>query len=1017
MDCHRRGLLQVFTGIEQGQGGKVLFFGLLAALIQGGLAVGITAADSLFLSAVGAKGLPFIYLAVPVLMTIYLPLYAWANRRMTAVALLRNAMLLNALGALLIFLLYTLSQLHLFPPASRVLAYSSKLYATFWFIAGYTIAWNFIDRYFDISEAKRLYPLFNAAMAFGTMTAGGLVTLAAGFMPVRALFLIWALGSVASLHFIRRIEGRWTMLEEEETVVQIGVRKLSNLARQVLGIMKSSGFTKFLIALFFVAAMATSLNEYLYMEIIQQGRSTQQLASVFGRLYFYVNLFNLCVNLLLFYWLARRVGVANLAMVQPIAFLFSFSLIFFHYGMAAGITAFFVNQGLLVSIDYNNQNLLFNALPREIKAEARAVIEGFCEPGATALAGLGLIVFGRWTGSEGLALAGLGLGLGCLAMAYGVRSYYGEAMARNLREAWTDPDQNQKSLLSRIAHSKANELEKQAQMGGTAKRIKAMEIMAIKDVRSCVVPLLSLIQQKRGEEQAKAGPLLHQLLNFSGPGPIAPLVSLWLESAPVLCQEICEVLASHGLLLPYLIEAMSHSAQERYRPALALSRLRSGTMKTSEFAKEMKSLLEQRETRSGALRVIGLSRQAELVPSIQWFQALDDETRIVYLDMLLEMAPLNINFDVSRLAKRLPTAPYKEARAILQVMCRYPGTQWLETVIDMAPELPEIKRNLVTHAITSKGIIVSPFLIALITRHQGPKRNFAISCLGKVAPIQLEALASQIVEEEARLAEEMAATAVPAISLSDRSLGKILTRWAWEATAAHLSTLFLTLGECGRLPEPDLVEEKLAFPLRKERANALEAIEEACGSKLFSRIYPLIHQTMINRSPWMGKQTPKEEAIKAHVIEAPRLAEAASRWLLSGGPGTLLTVELISSRPELTEDKMVRESLETILFRRGEPLWIKKAVLRLLRQRLQGKMRYTPVSGMARRLIELSSSDAWIDVPLASLMAVVTQKRDEAWQQDLSSATRGAASQDFPLLKAVLLKAGTSQVPVMDTGI
>src|SRR3546814_15119521 len=63
-----------------------------------------------------------------------------------------------------------------------------KLYLVMWYIALYTLFWNYTDAYFDIQDAKRLFPLFAAFCALGTATGAALVGLFAGAVPV-AFFL------------------------------------------------------------------------------------------------------------------------------------------------------------------------------------------------------------------------------------------------------------------------------------------------------------------------------------------------------------------------------------------------------------------------------------------------------------------------------------------------------------------------------------------------------------------------------------------------------------------------------------------------------------------------------------------------------------------------------------------------------------------------------------------------------------------------------------------------------------
>jgi hypothetical protein len=55
-------LLRRLLKVQKGEEAKVFLFVLLSALLQAGLAVGMSAADSLFLVRVGAGQLPYVFL-------------------------------------------------------------------------------------------------------------------------------------------------------------------------------------------------------------------------------------------------------------------------------------------------------------------------------------------------------------------------------------------------------------------------------------------------------------------------------------------------------------------------------------------------------------------------------------------------------------------------------------------------------------------------------------------------------------------------------------------------------------------------------------------------------------------------------------------------------------------------------------------------------------------------------------------------------------------------------------------
>lgn len=91
---------------------------------------------------------------------------------------------------------------------------------------------------------------------------------------------------------------------------------------------------------------------------------------------------------------------------------------------------------MLTSIEYNNQNLLFNATPSEVKRPLRTVVEGMAEPLASLLAGGFLLTMATQVDMRELSGIGVLLGAVLIAVALGLRHLYPQAMAANMRRGW-----------------------------------------------------------------------------------------------------------------------------------------------------------------------------------------------------------------------------------------------------------------------------------------------------------------------------------------------------------------------------------------------------------------------------------------------------------------------------------------------------------------------------------------------------------------------------------------------------
>ena len=168
------------------EGSNVLWFALLAGLLQAGVAIGMVAADSLFLAELGIEMLPLVFIFMPVVMAIYAPIYSVLISRLGTAALFRVTLALLVIGGLVIG--FGAEQ---FAHTTWFL-FAIRFYVGLWFIALYTLFWNFTDDYFNILDGKRLYGLIAAGSSAGAMLGGGLVTALSGLVPAAKLFLVWA---------------------------------------------------------------------------------------------------------------------------------------------------------------------------------------------------------------------------------------------------------------------------------------------------------------------------------------------------------------------------------------------------------------------------------------------------------------------------------------------------------------------------------------------------------------------------------------------------------------------------------------------------------------------------------------------------------------------------------------------------------------------------------------------------------------------------------------------------------
>ncbi|TVQ17499.1 MAG: MFS transporter, partial [Leptolyngbya sp. DLM2.Bin15] len=194
---------------------KVIRFTLLGAMLQAGLAIGISSADALFIVEVGSVNLPIVYLLLPIVMLVYTPIYSYLIGRYGIDRVFNLTLLALILGGSGFFLLLTLFSTSTGLNAPAWFFYVAKLYTWLWYIALYSLFWNFTDGYFDIQDGKRLFPIFSSGTALGTSIGGGIVTVFAQVIATRYLFLIWAAIALLTFPVLYNIKQNLHRLDEE----------------------------------------------------------------------------------------------------------------------------------------------------------------------------------------------------------------------------------------------------------------------------------------------------------------------------------------------------------------------------------------------------------------------------------------------------------------------------------------------------------------------------------------------------------------------------------------------------------------------------------------------------------------------------------------------------------------------------------------------------------------------------------------------------------------------------------
>ncbi len=890
--------------LAPGEGYRIGRFALLGLLLQAGLAFGTSAADALFLVKVGADKLPHIYILTPVMMLCYIPAYSALLSRWGIDRVFDATLGLLAACGVALWLLCA----HFHGAEPIALCYAAKLYAALWYVGLYTLFWNFLDGYFDLVDAKRLFSFCFAGGALGSIIGGSLVDVISAHFGVGALFLAWAVCSVVAVPVVISIRRRTHKLDADDADSDDApaLAEAAAAVRQMAG----SRYAIVLTALLFFTLLTATVCEYQYMGIFAEGLDEATLASFLGRLTAMVNIVNLAISLFFFNQLVARFGVRNVALLQPVAYAVVFTALLLNGDYASAAVGFFAFQGLMIAIEFNNVNLMFAGLPTAGRKQIRTLIEGLCEPLATASAGFFLLFAASSAGSddlpllspEQLSMAGIALALSCLVLVLILRHDYAIAIADNLRGAWLDFTRPTAPLLARTTPADLDLAESRALAEDGPVAALALRVLHLKDADRLNRTLPVFLREASAEAHRHALPVFEAIVTQRDSSAARALVEWHRTRPPGTDIELDALLARQGL---GPTGDVTQSAALRHidtclaagdEPSVLQGLRALGGLHDARQAFRLRHYLRSHLPAVRSEALIALDRLA------------DGTSRVLIPDLVSTLL-------VGSTADR--------ARAI-RIFERIGDTGALSSLLAGAGSFTPSERRQTEQMIARFGSRTVPTLIAVSQSpaYAATARSVALRALGRLSLPQAQMLAGPLVEQTTRKAYSVLSGAMSLAAQGDEPGQTVLRRIYRDYPLLISSVVLETLAVAGRLPNFESVLAGLDSSQSKERGYALESVEQACTRETFTLLLPLIDRRSVEAQIEFGRSrglianaTTAQVLARALASDFPLEASAAaqaSHALDPAGSAEALLAKLRSMR-----SPMLRKTVFTLLARRA----------------------------------------------------------------------------------------------------
>ena len=839
--------LQRLFKVYPGEGRRLILFTLLATLLQAGVAIGLSIADSVFLSRLGAGSLPVVYVTAPIVMVLFVPFLSYSTSRMGIDKVFDLIQYILIGGGLFFFVALS----GWFPALgeSTIVLYLLRLYAYIWLVSLYTLFWNLVDGYFDILDAKRLYPIFGGGLAIGSALGGGLVTAFSGMIGSHWIFLLWPVMASLSI-FVALVLRR-----SERKIDDDAEENKEGFLDQNAKVLKTAGKSSYVLLInlvMFGTLVLTTFTEFQYLDIFSAGRNEQELAAMFGMLFLVVNLVNVIVNFFLFNRIIVLIGVKNALLIQPAIYLLAFVFFFFDGAEYAAIFGFLAYHGFYLSFDANNWNFLFNASPSEVKKEIRTFTEGLMDPLATAVAGFFLLLAGSamassidWLSLENLGTIGLGLAFLHLGVAFLLRNRYPTAIMENLRKEWLNFSVSRKELREKFAEEDLESFQMDSLNPTSAAHFSSIRFLGLKR-KAAALESLILSFSEDPDHQEERSEILAELLEEEDSFVVQRVIQ-WAEqeqqSFPV---SVLRELGSHGLIpsrkaMPLLA---SESAGDREAAVVALWNSRD--LQDNFMAlDELRTLLDGSEAeKASAISAFGFTNKESYAHSLVAY--LDDpspEMRSRALESIRMLVVPASGRLIPRILRTMEHASEEDRFRGIEILERIQDAESLFPLFRMAQEFNPRQRRRVEMFARSLGLKSVPAIVAVLDNDSLPyrSRSLAARTLSHLSFAQLDSMVGEIVETEIQTSYLYLDRAFVLRNSEETSPSiYLLGQFYEDMQQVTLEFVLELLALAGRIPDYEQIAASLRSANPRTRGDSIETLEQSVHRTVFRNILPLV---------------------------------------------------------------------------------------------------------------------------------------------------------------------------------
>jgi AAA family ATP:ADP antiporter len=422
-------LIRRWFDIRPGEGRAVFYSFSFVALAVASFLLAKPIRNGLFLAAYGAHDLVYVFVGVPVALSLAMPLFARVARRFGQRAMTTGTLLFFGLNVLMFWWAFRSW------PGTRWLAAAFYIWVNCYGIIAPVQAWTFANRAFDTRQAKRLFGLIGSGASIGSIVGGLLAQLLAKRLGAINLLLV-----LAALIFCQTalVTMAWSVRRKD--IRDAAPARAPYSFSDTVRLIAQSPYLRLLAAVVFIVAVVTQWTQFQFSLAAEMryADDPDRLTTFFGGFNFYMGLVALLVQLFVTGPMLSRFGVAVTILILPLALGFGSGLIFLAPALWAVLLTNGLDQGLRFSVDKATFELLYLPIPANQRTAVKGMIDLLVNRIADGVGGVLLGVLTHGFSFMLFLLPGFNLGLRGVAAVNLVLIGVWIAVAMGLRRGYVD---------------------------------------------------------------------------------------------------------------------------------------------------------------------------------------------------------------------------------------------------------------------------------------------------------------------------------------------------------------------------------------------------------------------------------------------------------------------------------------------------------------------------------------------------------------------------------------------------